>query len=671
MPDESPAQAPGSADAPLAPASLDVIFGFGSHQIIEQRIRSAIEARGWRLLARSATQDQLLEIAARGMADVAFYSRTLAGYQPDLPQRLLELGVRPVEVTSQSAPLLVADTDLGELVLVMSLGSIDEGMAELGATEISAAEMSAVAAEAEQIREPASATTTPAPILMVTSSKGSPGKTTVALGLAAALGRLLSPERVVVADFDLRLGNIAPWLRLDATRGLIGTLNPGSMAPERAAAEVVATPWFLALPGLEHGGDLDPALLGRTLSALARDAHSGVVVADAMPLAQPGVVFQQAAAVLMVVEPDQIGAWNARSAIANITAAGKPMVVAVNQWDPRRSAATNLDELTEAIGIESAIAGVPVRVVGIPVHRDLGSLQISHIAPGAEGGGVARAFSMLAEYVLLTLAAADPRQTWAFEATAPQPRRFERFRRRREPAGEGASDLDSRLDSLEAERGAEPVATSVVRGNRFRNLLRRGRGAERDAQPDAPPATSPEPSRREWAPADESAPAPRATVTDPTPGPHQGERTQEAPEPDKGDQDALQPDENTQDALQPDEDATPDASAPGGPEVTPSPADRTTGGEEALDVAEPEATDNGAAVPSPRRGLLRRMFRRRPSADEAPPAESPTVAVPAATSADEPAAAPARQEWGPDDTNPPSAATEGGGAESRPSDDAS
>ena len=57
-------------------------------------------------------------------------------------------------------------------------------------------------------------------VIAVVSGKGAPGKTTVAIGLAAALGE--RGRRVVLVDADLRGGNVGAYLDLDPRRGLFG-----------------------------------------------------------------------------------------------------------------------------------------------------------------------------------------------------------------------------------------------------------------------------------------------------------------------------------------------------------------------------------------------------------------------------------------------------------------
>ena len=56
-------------------------------------------------------------------------------------------------------------------------------------------------------------------VIAVLSGKGAPGVTTIAIGLAAALGE--RRRRSVLVDADLRGGNVAAYLDLDPRRGLL------------------------------------------------------------------------------------------------------------------------------------------------------------------------------------------------------------------------------------------------------------------------------------------------------------------------------------------------------------------------------------------------------------------------------------------------------------------
>ena len=458
---------PNTPDTPAGPGSasagaqIGALLGFGAQEILETRVGAVIEARNWRVIGRFVTQPELLRAAARGDASVAFYCRALTYYSDSLIEELLALGVRPVEITGQLAPLISTNETLGAMSMTISIGSIDEGIDTLERQDITPLDLSA-AAEAvhDVIGSPDQPIVgNPAPIIMVTSGKDGPGKTTVALGLAAALGRMMGPERVVLADFDVRGGNVSPWLGLDQSRGLIASIHPGRDAPERAATELEATPWFLALAGLERGGQIDPSTIERSLRALARDASGGLIVCDAASSAQPAALQQRAAIAVVVIGPDLLGAWNAAPLVNTLLSARQSIVLAVNRWNPRDAAAASLADLADAVGIRRS-SGFH-HVVGMPALRDTTPLQLNHIAPGADGGTDARAFAVLAEATLLTLNTLDSTSGWAEHIPdAESGGRLSRLRRRRD------NDMPTRPPSAVTNLAAampsrhEPTASS-------------------------------------------------------------------------------------------------------------------------------------------------------------------------------------------------------------------
>ena len=175
----------------------------------------------------------------------------------------------------------------------------------------------------------------PAPIVAVTSGKGGPGKTTVAIGLAAALGAELGTERVALADYDLRGGNVATWTGIDQSRGLMRARLPGENSPEVAAGDLEETSFqCLALAGLERGAAAYRMILDdadRCLAALAANiSEHGIVIVDCESNAQPGLVLDRASLAILVCGSDVLGAWNARGAAQLLTGRGIPTILAIN-----------------------------------------------------------------------------------------------------------------------------------------------------------------------------------------------------------------------------------------------------------------------------------------------------------------------------------------------------
>ena len=161
----------------------------------------------------------------------------------------------------------------------------------------------------------------------VTSGKGAPGKTTVAIALAAELAR--RDRRVALVDADLRGGNVAPALDLDPRRGLVGLQTSGGGADAgRVAEELQDGPGFSVLAGVERPG-LAAGLREETLPvalAALRESHDHVVVDLASygtreRGSRPDPVLRASEHVLLVAGPDPVSLWNAQLALAELAGA--------------------------------------------------------------------------------------------------------------------------------------------------------------------------------------------------------------------------------------------------------------------------------------------------------------------------------------------------------------
>ncbi len=170
-------------------------------------------------------------------------------------------------------------------------------------------------------------------IVAVTSGHGGPGKTTLAISLAAALAaRRGEPRPVALCDLDLRGGNVAVALGLQPTYNLFQVASSLGAGRDLAAAvgpELQAVrPRLHALAGLAAPAamlaDVTPGLVERLLRHLA-SGHAWVIAdvgsASATGLAGPAGAGHAAALsaadlVLVVAEPSALGLWNLRLALS-------------------------------------------------------------------------------------------------------------------------------------------------------------------------------------------------------------------------------------------------------------------------------------------------------------------------------------------------------------------
>jgi MinD-like ATPase involved in chromosome partitioning or flagellar assembly len=187
-------------------------------------------------------------------------------------------------------------------------------------------------------------------ILAVAGGHGSPGRSTVALGLATALGAAVP---TILVDADDSGPSLAAMLDADPTRnlGMLAHADPQTPGEwDRAIAREVqpiraSCPHGAVLCGLpkpEMRGALAPVLVGRLLDELARryryvvlDLGAGLSGADATT---QHLSVRRADQVLLVATPDIVGLLHARRALAALqgqcSVPQDRVALVVNRWDP-------------------------------------------------------------------------------------------------------------------------------------------------------------------------------------------------------------------------------------------------------------------------------------------------------------------------------------------------
>jgi len=182
----------------------------------------------------------------------------------------------------------------------------------------------------------------------VASGKGAPGKTTLAIAIAAALGD--SGWSVALVDADLRGGNVAPYLGLDPRRGLVGLAVAGGPLDARLATELQEGPGCAVLAGVERP-ELAAALTSELVTgaiARLRSRYDRVVVDLGSPPATG--VLQAADHVLLVTAPDLVSLWNARLALRSLGEhGGGHWSLVVNRREGREH--YEADEIERALGL--------------------------------------------------------------------------------------------------------------------------------------------------------------------------------------------------------------------------------------------------------------------------------------------------------------------------------
>lgn len=161
-------------------------------------------------------------------------------------------------------------------------------------------------------------------LVAVVSGKGAPGKTTVAIGLAAALAE--RRRQVVLMDADLWGGNVGAYLDLDPRRGLFALAYGKDASPAdwagRLDEELQEGPGFMVLAGIERAEQRSSISADVTTAAVTalRSAFDDVVIDAGCTIAGAAspatdAFLRQAERILVVSGADLVTVWNARAAL--------------------------------------------------------------------------------------------------------------------------------------------------------------------------------------------------------------------------------------------------------------------------------------------------------------------------------------------------------------------
>lgn len=361
----------------------------------ERVVAHALEAAGMQITGRSLEASSLLE-AELSRVDVVLVARGLHGMSPDALVAIREARVPvvllvdgPVDA-ARYGPLahLVPAGAPPEIAVAAVREAIRRGLLydALGTADADA--NGAHAGDAGNAGAPGS-------VVALTSGKGAPGTTTLAIALAALLSR--RGRQVALVDADLRGGNVAPYLDLDPGRGLVG-LRRDTAALDRVSEELQQGPGFAVLAGVERA-ELATGLHGEavfTVVTALRERFDHVVV-DAGSGADRGGeathlgVLLGARWVLLTSGADLVSVWNARLAVHALERR-LPAPVAI-----RTAVVLNRREGQEHYGaaeVERAL-GIPV-LAAVREDRRAARRAIVAAAPlSTMSAGVARDLSAL------------------------------------------------------------------------------------------------------------------------------------------------------------------------------------------------------------------------------------------------------------------------------------
>lgn len=245
-------------------------------------------------------------------------------------------------------------------------------------------------------------------IILVFSSKGGCGKTTVATNLAAALSTGGEGSSVCLLDFDLETGDVAIALQLDPARTISDALGMQGGLDERAMASLVV-PYkahmdCLLAPTKPSDAEFVSATLAGEILEVAADMYDYVVI-DAPPAFTDVVLkcFDMADAYVLLTTLDMPALKNLKVTVDTLDNLGFPRT----KWQVVLNRGGSRVGLT-ASDVERTI-GVPISVeipssVEVPLRLNEGVTVVE----ASPRHAVARAFMELADKLRKTASAAKP-----------------------------------------------------------------------------------------------------------------------------------------------------------------------------------------------------------------------------------------------------------------------
>jgi len=315
----SPDQRPNPGSWQPAPRRR-LATGLGNEEL-ERRLLPALIEAGYEVLERCLTAEQLLDAARRREVDALLLSGDLYRLTPATAAELLAAR-KPVVVTGSTAPF--RDRARGGW-----LAAPDEPQAVLAALASALNGEASVAPPPAEEAAPGPEALAPdvlSSVITVASGSGSPGRTTVAVNLAAALGACAP---VALVDADLAGPSVAAYLDVNPSNNLYMVVH-GRPETSRDWAQALQqelqplgprSPHAMVLCGIpkpEMNGRLTLPLFERLLLELQQryryvivDVGAGLSPADVIHRA----AVAQAGQLLVVASGDIPGLWHLRRAL--------------------------------------------------------------------------------------------------------------------------------------------------------------------------------------------------------------------------------------------------------------------------------------------------------------------------------------------------------------------
>jgi Flp pilus assembly CpaE family ATPase len=392
------------------PAPVRVVVGLGDPER-ERRLLPALgEFEDVRIVERCLSADQLLDAVTAGRADVALVafdlhrlgSSALADLDASrIPRVLLVRDPADPRWATQRGVVLDLDAEADVVLQAMAAAMRGErflvdGLVRDAAADLAAEEQATARAEAAEH----GATPDALSIIGLCSGPGSPGRTTVGINLAAALGAVVP---TILVDVDLSGPSVAAQLDADPTRNLymVAHAEPeaawewdSAIQAEVQALDRTRSPYadmLCGVPKPDMRGRITRRFVERLVHALQRRYRYVILDTGGELVGAEGAVHRAAIGlaqqVLLVCSSDLVGLWRARTTLgllqSHLQISPERVALIVNRHDPRFHHGRT--EIEWALGAATACI-VPYDHLG--VQRALAAQRPALLGRGAAGKAI-------------------------------------------------------------------------------------------------------------------------------------------------------------------------------------------------------------------------------------------------------------------------------------------
>lgn len=333
-------------------AGVRLLVALADPELDQRLLPELAESGDFAAVERCLDAEDLLGRVRGGAADAVLLESGLHRLSPAALSEL-ERSRIPLVLLTRDQPTHVVESGHRVVALAQdaTVAAVREALAAVMAGEVYDPGAGArVAPEAER-PEVVQTTSESGLLIAVWGGCGSPGRTTVAINLATALG---SVAPAVLADLDLPGSSVTAYLDADPGRNIcvIAHAQPSTPAEWERAIAGEAQPLsprsdaavLCGVPKAEMRGRLSGPFVSNLLEAL-RASYRYVVVDVGPDLFGPDgaahrAVLERASRILVVTSGDLVGLWQAQRALAqlrtHVETGLRPVALVVNRYEPRR-----------------------------------------------------------------------------------------------------------------------------------------------------------------------------------------------------------------------------------------------------------------------------------------------------------------------------------------------